>query len=373
MPALFAQSAMHPSAKLMAFQDDVYVVSSPPQVAACHTHLERELWAHAGIRINLGKTQIYNRAGVLPPDCQHIIRAGRQLTPPVVVWWVGLSFATRSTRSHHFGHTSRAFGFCEGPTACEGLGTQDSVESCRGYDRPSVRVAHSLFLLRHKGELLLPHHPARGVRRIRSCPRHRHQQGVQPCKPSRLGVGLRNAVRGAQAAYWSSWADSLHMIRKRHRDISDFITVTLGRGGGGPHAEAAGRCRESLVELGLNVPEWGDLARGLRPDFDPAADQFPSLSRNGQKVSNDVENVFLARSVWPTLAQPSKPSSVPSRDRWQASLSSVCLFLLKQLSSLRSSGYCFLVASGNLCPCLRSPADAADHSTLVAIIAQRVR
>ena len=48
-------------------------------------------------------------------------------------------------------------------------------------------------------------------------------------------------------------------------------------------------------------------------------------------------------------------------------------FLLKQLSSLRSSGYCFFVASGNLCLCLRSPADAADHSTLVAIIAQRVR
>ena len=55
------------------------------------------------------------------------------------------------------------------------------------------------------------------------------------------------------------------------------------------------------------------------------------------------------------------------------SLSPVCLFLLKHLSSLTSSGYCFFVASGNLCPCLRSPADAADHSTLVAIIAQRVR
>ena len=66
MPALFAigqhravvaaQSAMYPSVKLMPFQDDVYVVSSIPQVAACYTHLEREFWAHAGIRIYLGKT-----------------------------------------------------------------------------------------------------------------------------------------------------------------------------------------------------------------------------------------------------------------------------------------------------------------------------
>ena len=34
--------------------------------------------------------------------------------------------------------------------------------------------------------------------------------------PCRLGgVGLRNAVSGVQAAFWSSWADSLHMIWKR--------------------------------------------------------------------------------------------------------------------------------------------------------------
>ena len=49
-------------------------------------YLDRALWAHAGIRINLGKTQIFNRGNVLPPGCQHILRAGRQLDPPVVVW-----------------------------------------------------------------------------------------------------------------------------------------------------------------------------------------------------------------------------------------------------------------------------------------------
>ena len=127
MPALFAlgqhralvaaQSAMHPSAKLMAFQDDVYVVSSPPQVAACYTHLEPELWAHAGIRINLGKTQIFDRAGALPPDCQHVIR-GPTVEPTSRGVAGGLGFATRSTRSHHFGHTlsgvwkARDTGFC---------------------------------------------------------------------------------------------------------------------------------------------------------------------------------------------------------------------------------------------------------------------
>ena len=81
--------------------------------------------------------------------------------------------------------------------------------------------------------------------------------------PCRLGgVGLRNAARGAQAAFWSSWADSLHMIRKRNLDVADFITVPLRRGRGWPHVEAAARLREGLMEVGFEASEWGDLARG---------------------------------------------------------------------------------------------------------------
>ena len=177
MPSLFAlgqhralvaaQSAMHPSAKLMA---------------CCCTHLERELWAHAGIKINLGKTQIFNRAGVLPPDCQHIIRAGRQLNPPVVVWR-GDSALPPDQRGVTILGTP--------------LGHLDFVKAQLRAKAEEHRILFFLFLLRHKGELLPPHHPARWVRRIRSSPRHSHQQGVQqfvghprrpghfqPCKPS---------------------------------------------------------------------------------------------------------------------------------------------------------------------------------------------
>ena len=100
--------------------------------------------------------------------------------------------------------------------------------------------------------------------------------------PCRLGgVGLRNAARGAQAAFWSSWADSLHMIRKRNPDVADFITVSLSRRRGGPHVEAAARCREGLLGVGFDAPEWGDLARGARPDYDPMMDRLPGTSRQG--------------------------------------------------------------------------------------------
>ena len=96
IPALFAlgqhralvaaQAGMHPTTKLMAFHDDIYVVTKPARVADSFAHLERSLWEHAGMRINMGKTQIFNRGNVLPPGCQHILQVGRQLNPPVIVW-----------------------------------------------------------------------------------------------------------------------------------------------------------------------------------------------------------------------------------------------------------------------------------------------
>ena len=70
MPALFAleqhralvvaQAGMHPTTKLMAFHDDVYVVTNPARVSDSFALLERSLWEHAGIRTNMGKTQMFN-------------------------------------------------------------------------------------------------------------------------------------------------------------------------------------------------------------------------------------------------------------------------------------------------------------------------
>ena len=320
MPALFALgqhralvAAMHPSTKLMAFLDDVHVVTTPPRVADSYAHLDRALWEHAGIRINQGKTQIFNRAGVFPPGCQHILRAGRQLTPPVVVWRGDSAVPSDQQKvtilRTPLGHVDfvraqlRAkieehrllldrveavpdlqcawliLSFCGASRANYYLRTihpSGSEEFAGTHDAAIMRVFFRLLDIRGDQDTL--------------------NLASLPC---RLGsVGLQNAVRGAPAAYWSSWADSLHMIR-------DFITVALSRGEGGPHMEAAARCRGNLVELGFEAPEWGDLARGARPDFEPMANRIPA-SKHGwqQKASDVVENSFLAQSIWPTLAPP---------------------------------------------------------------------
>ena len=44
------------------------------------------------------------------------------------------------------------------------------------------------------------------------------------------GLGLASAVRVRVAAHWSSWADSLRMIRQRHPLIAEFIVAGLADG-----------------------------------------------------------------------------------------------------------------------------------------------
>ena len=86
--------------------------------------------------------------------------------------------------------------------------------------------------------------------------------------PMRLGgLGLRSAVRMAPAAFWSSWADALHMIHER---LPQLAADTVERLDGehdvdGCLAElrnaADGLDRQGIV----GRPSWVDLQAGARP------------------------------------------------------------------------------------------------------------
>ena len=76
MPLLYAlgqhralqaiHNRLQPSEQLFAFLDDLCVIAQPERVADIYRILEEELWNHACIRINAGKTQVWNRGGILP-------------------------------------------------------------------------------------------------------------------------------------------------------------------------------------------------------------------------------------------------------------------------------------------------------------------
>ena len=63
---LSVQSRLRPHERLLAFHDDVSAVAQPERIVAVHKILGEELWQHRRIRINAGKTQIWNRGGPCP-------------------------------------------------------------------------------------------------------------------------------------------------------------------------------------------------------------------------------------------------------------------------------------------------------------------
>ena len=59
---------------MFAFLNDTYIVCKPARVAPIYGFLESALWRLAGIRIHVGKTQIWNQAGIRPDICDALER-----------------------------------------------------------------------------------------------------------------------------------------------------------------------------------------------------------------------------------------------------------------------------------------------------------
>ena len=75
------QFQLRPSEGLLAFHDDIYVVTSPERTCEVHAILREALWDNSRIQILVGKTQIWNRAGVVPRDFDKLLRVARLVDP----------------------------------------------------------------------------------------------------------------------------------------------------------------------------------------------------------------------------------------------------------------------------------------------------
>ena len=67
------------------------------------------------------------------------------------------------------------------------------------------------------------------------------------------GLGLSGARRARESAHWSSWADSLPMIWKRHPAVATMLIQGLNVRAT-PTFSAVGACSDRLQSVGFNPP-----------------------------------------------------------------------------------------------------------------------
>ena len=257
-PAL--QAAHNPLREetLVAFLDDVFaVVHRPDRVGHVHGTLAHQLEAHCHVRLNKGKTRVWNAAGQVPRDLG-------QPGMPDLSCWVGagpLPDAEQGLIVLGFPFGSAAF-----------VRTQLQV-SRAGHDQllqrlPGLDDLQAFWLL-----LLFccsprcNYAPPVGYGRVRRRPRlgcSVHLCGLswrgwpsRPCSSRRIaqfplslgGLGLVSAAQTSVSAYWASWAGCLPVLGQH--------LPPAAQGSGSTRAVFSGCCHNTRRAQpgGLDSPE----------------------------------------------------------------------------------------------------------------------
>ena len=85
-PALVAIQRRCPEHTVMAFLDDICLVSKPQGVRVGYSSVEQEFWRHAKIRVHEGQAHIWNFAGIKPDICEELQRLAEVAKPGARVW-----------------------------------------------------------------------------------------------------------------------------------------------------------------------------------------------------------------------------------------------------------------------------------------------
>ena len=279
---------------LFAFLYDTIFVSSPLRVGPVYATLQESLNVHAGIQINAGKTQIWNKAGVRPEVCNVLERVARISNPRSIVW--------RGSQLPLELQGIKILGTPLGHPEFVARHLQGVLEEQRVFLNriPLVSDIQSAWLL------LLHCANARANYQIRAVTpegveayARAHDDGIWQCFCELLeldptagdnrreianlplllgGLGLRSASRLRESAHWASWADCLEMIHQRHPDVANRLVAQLEGHPDTPCLRAATTAAWSITGvMGFEPPSWTALAGGVRPaqhqpeDFEPGA------------------------------------------------------------------------------------------------------
>ena len=272
--------------------------SSPERVGSVYALLEEHLYGYFRIRINGGKTQVWNQAGVRPGACDVLERIARTSDPHAHVWkGPGLPEERQGMKvlGAPLGHPAFVEAFLEKKIAEQRI-LLDRIPLVADLQASWLLLLHCASA---RANYLIRVVESGAVAQYAS----RHDEGLWNCLCAILkvdfhqtplirdtatmtlvlgGMGLRSASRTRTSAFWASWADSLAMIHAHHREVASQFVYALENDLGGPCLSAAAQARRTLTGvMGFEPPSWQAVAEGARPETQPPDEFEPGGVRPG--------------------------------------------------------------------------------------------
>ena len=227
------QSKLKEDEKLFAFLDDVYVTCTPTRVEEVFQLLETELHRHACISIHLGKTKLWNAAGIEPTGAALLSAAARRHNPQAVVWRGDQALPTVQQGLKVLGAPVGHPNYVKAFMSQKGVEHDQLLEMIPPWPRCAgsmvvvavLRIHQSQFLLEDSGTGMQVFKCLSKVLQTDTLHPHHHVAATMPLTLG--GLGLGNAQRARDATHWGSWADSLEMIRARHPEVASRVVRGL--------------------------------------------------------------------------------------------------------------------------------------------------
>lgn len=265
--------------------------------------IEEELWRHARIRVNTGKTQVWNRSGQQPAGMEELGQrawrgAGSGSTEQQGVKILGTPLghpdfvrarlqallreqSTLLNRIPNVQNLQSAWLlllYCAAARAtytCRVVAPEQARDYAAAHDDALWGCLCNLLGIETDGVL-----------------QNWRQAAQLPL--ARGGLGLRAAARVGVAAHWASWADCVAMIQARHPDIAAFIVGALEAGGGANAVlQNVVACSEAIQATGMQLPAWEELAAGARPAPPEDTEGEPGFAHGWQFfAARSLDNAF---------------------------------------------------------------------------------
>ena len=294
------QRQLLPSERLFAYLDDICAITPDPErVGPIYAAMQNELWVHSCVRIDGGKTQVWNAAGQKPGVCEAMDQVARGLNPEANVW--------RGSELPTHKQGIKVLGTPVGHPDYVAAQLEKIMEKQHTFLQriPSIPDLQSAWLLllhcaSPRANYLLRVLPPDGVLRYAQVHDERLWQcfcrllSIAPDQCDRIaassstlpmslgGLGLRSAARTSAPAYWASWADTLPMIHQRHPVVVEDMVSWLNRRVDIPCLRAAAAAADQLTGVsGFSPPSWEALVSGVRPPPHEPDDNEPGCSRFG--------------------------------------------------------------------------------------------